>query len=52
MKRTSLGLKTVNRGQFPPVYATPKDWHKPTGIHATCIGRGYYNYRSHCYVRR
>lgn len=52
MKRHGLTLIKVNRGQFPPVYATPNDWHKPTGIRTTRIGRGYYNYRSHCYVRR
>ncbi len=32
--------------------ATPNAWRKATGIRSTRIGRGYYNYRSHCYVRR
>ena len=52
MKRPGPSHKKVNKGQFTPVYATPNDWHKPTGIRSTPVGNGYYNMRRHAYVRR
>ncbi len=52
MKRHGLSLVKLNKGQFTPVYATPNDWHKPTGNRSSRIGSGYYNMRRHAYVRR
>ncbi len=52
MKRQSLGQNKVNHGKFTPESTTPLLWNKPTGNRTTRIGGGYYNYRSHAYVRR
>lgn len=55
MKRLSLGQNKVNHGKFTPESTTPLLWNKSTGNRTTRtprIGGGYYNYRSHCYVRR